>query len=79
MPTAEAPQDMPAAPTKKARGGARKGGGVKAADDAVTRRVQLTLDAATLATFKRLGAGNVSLGAREAARILGTTPPPAGV
>lgn len=75
MTTAEAPQDKTAAPAKKARGGARKGGGVKAADGAQTTRVQLTLDAATLATFKRLGLGNASLGAREAARLLGEPTP----
>lgn len=80
MPNAEAPADKPAAPAKKARGGARKGGGVKAADGVATTRVQLTLDADTLATFKRMGLGNVSLGAREAARLLGTPgTPTAGV
>lgn len=80
MPTAEAPDTKPAPPAKKARGGARQGGGVKAADGVATTRVQLTLDADTLATFKRLGLGNVSLGAREAARLLGTpNTPTAGV
>lgn len=71
MPAAEQPLDKPAPPAKKARGGARQGGGVKAADGVATKRVQLTLDADTLATFKRLGLGNASLGAREAARLLG--------
>lgn len=80
MPTAESPDNKPATPAKKARGGARQGGGVKAADGVATTRVQLTLDADTLATFKRLGLGNVSLGAREAARLLGTPgTPTAGV
>lgn len=75
MPTAKAPTDKPAPPAKKARGGARKGGGVKAADGVATTRVQLSLDADTVATFKRLGQGNVSLGAREAARLLGQPSP----
>ena len=65
-------------PGKKPRGGARKGGGVKAQDGAKTRRVQLTLDDATLALFKRLGGGQASLGARMAARALAAMPPPPG-
>lgn len=80
MPTADTPSQAQPVPAKKRRGGARPGGGIKAADGVETRRVQLTLDADTLATFARLGLGNVSLGAREAARLLGTPkPPPAGV
>jgi len=69
MPNAEAAHDMARAPARKSRGGARQGGGVKAADGVATRRVQLTLDADTLAVFAQLGGGNVSLGAREAARM----------
>lgn len=84
MLTADTPQAPPIAPTKR-RGGARKGSGIKAADGTVTQRHQLRLDAATVEVFARLGGGNVSLGAREAARLAAaaeagafTTPHPAG-
>lgn len=70
MQSPDTPKTAPSAPAKKARGGARQGGGMQAADGVKTSRVQLTLDAETLAVFKRLGAGNASLGAREAARML---------
>lgn len=69
--------DSTAQPATKKRGGPRAGSGPKPADGVSgTRRVQLTLDAATLATFARLGGGNVSLGAREAARLAGSLPQP---
>ena len=69
MSAADGATQAPAA-ARKARGGARAGSGPKPADGASgTRRVQLTLDAATLDVFRFLGAGNVSLGAREAARL----------
>lgn len=81
---AQAPQQ----PQPKKRGGARPGSGPKPADGAAgTRRVQLTLDASTLQLFALLGGGNVSLGARAAARLAAkhagslasTHPPTAGV
>lgn len=86
MQAADRTQDAPPAGSPaKPRGGPRKGSGVKAADGAATSRKQLTLDADTLATFARLGGGNVSLGAREAARLAAaseagafTTPHPVG-
>ena len=43
---------------------------MKADDGALTERKQLRLDADTEALFSKLGDGNVSLGAREAARRL---------
>jgi hypothetical protein len=72
MPGSDRPAKAPAKPAgrpAKPRGGARKGTGPKAPDGVKGRRRQLTLDDATVATFARLGGGNVSLGAREAARL----------
>ena len=55
----------------KAKGGARKGAGL--APDVAgqkTAKHTVTLDAATVARMKELGAGNLSRGIREAARQL---------
>lgn len=38
--------------------------------DEVMTRIQVTLDSATTKTLKELGIGNLSLGIREAARII---------
>lgn len=46
------------------------GAGVKPDDGVHGERKQLRLDAPTEAIFSRIGDGNVSLGAREAARRL---------
>ncbi len=77
MPTADHTTPTSAAqpePAAKQRGGARKGAGKKAPDGAATRRVQLSLDVDTQAIFAELGGGNVSLGARIAARMARAMP-----
>lgn len=48
----------------------KPGAGVKPDDGVHGERKQLRLDPATEAIFAKIGAGNVSLGAREAARRL---------
>jgi hypothetical protein len=53
------------------KGGPRKGAGLaKDAGGAKTERHTVTLDVATVARMKELGAGNLSRGIREAARRL---------
>ena len=53
------------------RGGSRKGAGLAPdAGGAKTERHTVTIDAATAARMKALGAGNLSRGIREAARRL---------
>ncbi|PTT75336.1 hypothetical protein DBR42_29140 [Pelomonas sp. HMWF004] len=53
------------------RGGAGRGQGRKARDGAQTGRgTELRLDAEAKALFSQLGGGDMSLGAREAARRL---------
>lgn len=52
------------------RGGAGRGQGRKARDGAQTERAELRLDAEARALFLSLGGGDLSLGAREAARRL---------
>ena len=46
------------------------GAGVKADDGVMTERKQVRLDAAAEAVLLKIGAGNLSLGIREAARRL---------
>ena len=77
MPTADhttPASQAQAQPAAKQRGGARKGAGKKAPDGAATRRVQLSLDLDTQSIFAALGGGNVSLGARIAARMARAMP-----
>ena len=58
------------APTTPQRGGAGRGQGRKARDGAQTERAELRLDPEARELFLRLGGGDLSLGAREAARRL---------
>ena len=55
----------------KKQGGARKGAGLATdTGGASTERHTVTLDAATVAKMREIGAGNLSRGIREAARRL---------
>lgn len=53
------------------RGGKREGAGRKAVDGAkIEGKVLMSLDSKTIELFDDLGEGNISLGARKAARII---------
>ena len=56
--------------TKPTHGGKRKGAGKPAFFGSPMKRVNLMLDVATLAKFKKLGKGNISEGARQAALLI---------
>lgn len=54
----------------KKMGGRRAGAGRPTECDEEMVRVQVTLDEATIKTMRELGMNNMSLGIREAARII---------
>lgn len=54
--------------TRSEHGGKREGAGRKPLGDAPMRRVNVMLDAATIAKAEQIGGGNLSAGLREAVR-----------
>lgn len=58
--------------TKPKRGGARAGAGRKSSDGVAVVRKNVTLDAETIATMRKIGGGDLSIGIRRAARQLGS-------
>ena len=54
--------------TDSKHGGRRKGSGAKPLHDEPMRRVNVVLDAATIAKAEAIGGGNLSAGLREAVR-----------
>jgi hypothetical protein len=59
--------------TNKQHGGKRKGAGFPALFDKPMKRVNLMLDEETRAIFRKIGNGNESAGAREAAKLIGSS------
>lgn len=57
-------------PKPNNHGGKRKGAGKPAFFDKPMKRCNLMLDAETIAKFKKLGKGNISEGARQAAKLI---------
>ena len=60
--------------TPTTRGGARKGAGRRPKDGAIgLKRVLITIDQSSVLTLRTLGGGDLSLGIRRAAGVVGTT------